>query len=392
MSPQASEDAASPRVRTHRLKPATPGTEQQLLSLHYGLTGRGPKVLVQASLHADEVPAMLVAHHLRQRLGLLQAAGRLLGEVVLVPAANPVGLHQWLLRGFQGRFELASGQNFNRGYAQLAAAVADAVAGHLGADAARNVRLVRAALREAVAALPVDNTLDSLRCTLLGLAVDADLVLDLHCDGEGLLHFYATPQSWAGLQPLAACLGANPVLLAEDSGGEPFDEACANIWPQLAAHFGPDTPLPQACRAVTVELRGEADVDHALAARDAAAILHALALEGVVQGDPAGAATDPVPPPPPHAVQATPLAGSIPLVAPHGGVVVFLRRPGDTVAEGEPLAELIDPLSGQVTPLPAPASGLFFARENRRFAVAGMALGKVAGDQARRHGHLLSAR
>jgi hypothetical protein len=35
--------------------------------------------------------------------------------------------------------------------------------------------------------------------------------------------------------------------------------------------------------------------------------------------------------------------------------------------------------------------GLFFARDNRRFAVAGMALGKVAGSQAVRSGPLLSA-
>ena len=75
----------------HTLLSATPGTSHQLLSLHYGQPGAGPKVMIQASLHADEVPGMLVAHHLRQRLDALQAQGRVRGEVVLVPAANPVG-------------------------------------------------------------------------------------------------------------------------------------------------------------------------------------------------------------------------------------------------------------------------------------------------------------
>jgi hypothetical protein len=35
--------------------------------------------------------------------------------------------------------------------------------------------------------------------------------------------------------------------------------------------------------------------------------------------------------------------------------------------------------------------GLFFARDNRRFAVAGMSIGKVAGAEATRQGKLLSA-
>jgi predicted deacylase len=290
-----------------------------------------------------------------------------------------------MLRGHQGRFELASGENFNRAYADLAPAVAarlsQDLAGRLGADAAQNVATVRAALREAVAALPAASELQSLRKTLFGLAIDADLVLDLHCDGEGLLHFYTTPACWPGLQPLARCLGAEPVLLAEHSGGEPFDEACSMPWAHLAAQFA-GHPLPQACLAVTVELRGEGDVSHALAAQDAAGIEQALALGGWISGE--------VAEPPPLRCEATPLAGSMPLIAPHGGVIVFVRAPGERVRQGDTIAELIDPFTGALTPLQSPVDGLFFARENRRFAVAGMSVGKVAGAQAQRQGALLS--
>lgn len=371
----------------HTLLGATPGTTHQLISLHYGTPGAGPKAMIQASLHADEVPGMLVAHHLRRRLDALLAAGRVRGEVVLVPAANPVGLGQWLLRGFQGRFDLASGENFNRHYADLTEAVAAAVQGRLGADSRANVALVRAALREAVAALPADSTLQSLRKTLFGLAVDADIVLDLHCDGEALLHFYTTPGCWPQAELLARCIGARAVLLAERSGGDPFDEACSMLWPQLAQRLGLD--LPQACLAVTIELRGEADVQHALAAQDAAGILQFLARRGVLDlPEPAaGEAAGDLPP----ACRPTPLAGSIPLVAPVGGMVVFAQEPGAQVHAGDLLAELIDPLTGTVTPVTAAVDGLFFARDNRRFAVAGMSLGKVAGSQALRSGPLLSA-
>lgn len=369
--------------RHHPLLPAVPGTTQALTSLHYGTPGRGPKAVIQASLHADEVPGMLVAHHLRGRLAALEAEGRLRGEIVLVPAANPIGLGQWLLRGWQGRFDLASGENFNRHYADLTEAVAAAVGGRLGADAAANVALVRAALRDAVAALPAASALDSLRKTLFGLAVDADIVLDLHCDGEAVLHLYTTPQCWPEAELLARCLGAEAALLAPRSGGDPFDEACSMVWPQLAERLGAATPLPQACLAATIELRGEADVRHELAAADADGIVHFLALRGLVAGDAA--------PAPPLRCAPTPLAGSIPLVAPHGGVLVFLREPGAQVRAGEPLAELIDPFSGAVTTVASPVDGLFFARDNRRFAIAGMPLGKVAGQEPRRQGKLLSA-
>jgi len=375
----------------HPLRAAAPGTEQHLVSLHFGTPGAGPKAFVQASLHADEVPGMLVAHHLRQSLAALEAQGRLRGEIVLVPAANPLGMQQWLLRGYQGRFELASGENFNRHYADLTEVVWAEVAGELGEDAAANVAAVRAALRRAVAALPAPTALEDLRRTLFGLAVDADIVLDLHCDGEALLHFYTTPGCWPQAQLLARCIGAEAALLAERSGGDPFDEACSMVWPQLAARQvaqgGEQAVLPQACLAVTIELRGEADVTHALAQRDAAGIVHFLGLRGLIDPPEGGA----WPAPAEACCEATPLAGSMPLYAPHGGVLTFLRDPGAQVSAGETLAELIDPLTGAVTPVNSPVDGLFFARENRRFAVAGNALGKVAGREVRRQGPLLSA-
>ncbi|MFG5408719.1 succinylglutamate desuccinylase/aspartoacylase family protein [Piscinibacter sakaiensis] len=79
-------------TRTHPLPGATPGTQRHLTSFHYGPTDRGRKVYVQASLHADELPGMLVAHHLRHHLAALEAQDRLRAEVVVVPVANPIGL------------------------------------------------------------------------------------------------------------------------------------------------------------------------------------------------------------------------------------------------------------------------------------------------------------
>ena len=367
----------------HSLTQNTPGVAITLQSLHYGTPGRGPKATLQAALHADEIPGLLVAHHLRALLAALEEEGRILGEIVLVPVANPIGLAQRVLQSVEGRFDLASGENFNRRYADLFDTVVRQVDGRLGGDAAHNVALIRAALRDGAAALPERSALESLRRALLALSIDADIVLDLHCDSQAVMHLYTETSVWPRVEPLARLLGARAALLAEVSGDHPFDEACSTIWPRLAAHFGVATPIPSACVAVTVELRGEADVAHEWARRDAQALVDYLAWQGVISGAPAQL--------PPAACEATPLAGSIPVNAPHGGVVVYLQEPGAVVKAGDPLADLVDPMTGTLTPLLSPVDGVFYAREARRFVPAGAGVLRVAGREALRQGNLLTS-
>src|SRR5690349_23217564 len=80
-----------------------------LTSFHYGSPGSGKKVYIQASLHADEVPAMLVAQFLRRELDRLDGEGRIQGEIILVPAANPLGLQQMIQGAPFGRYDLSTG-------------------------------------------------------------------------------------------------------------------------------------------------------------------------------------------------------------------------------------------------------------------------------------------
>jgi len=368
-------------VRHPLISPA-PGTQRELVSLHYGQTG-GQKAYIQASLHGDELPGMLVAHHLRQQLTALEAAGQITGEIVLVPMANPIGLSQFLLHAHLGRFELMSGENFNRHYPDQVAAVAQAVESQLGADAAANVALLRRALKAAVLASPVDTELQSQRRTLLALSCDADIVLDLHCDAQALMHLYTETPCWADCEPLARFLGSRLTLLAQDSGDNPFDEACSQVWWKWGQHFGGKFPIPQACLSVTVELRGACDVTHELAAADAKNIVDFLRWRGLIAGDK---------PALPDAVgDARPLAGSMPIKSPVPGVLTFLKQVGAEVKAGEVLAHVIDPITADVTELKSPVDGLFFARDFLRFANAGMRVAKVAGREALRTGKLLGA-
>jgi hypothetical protein len=389
------------RTRHHPLLGPSCGTRRRVTSLHFGTPGTGPKAVLQASLHADEVPPMLVAHHLRVALARLERAGRLRGEVVLVPAANPIGLSQRVLHAGIGRFDLASGENFNRRYPDLTDAVAQRLAGP-GAARAADVASLRAALREACAALPAADELQSLRRTLLSLAIDADTVLDLHCDNEAVLHVYTTPALWPHVEPLARALRCPLALLADGSGGEPFDEACSLTWSRLVAGLperarAAATATPP-CVAATVELRGEVDVRHDLAAADAHALIGYLRTRGHVAPVRPGEPLDASDPRPGDAAAdglaspaARPLAGSMPVVSPTSGVVVYLRELGATVRAGEPLAEIVDPVAGRVARVASPVDGLFYARESRRFVHAGGRIAKVAGLQPLRTGRLMAA-
>lgn len=68
----------------HPLLPASLGSARTLTSFHWGQPGSGRKVYIQASLHAEELPGMLVAHHLRALLESAEAADQIQGEIILV--------------------------------------------------------------------------------------------------------------------------------------------------------------------------------------------------------------------------------------------------------------------------------------------------------------------
>lgn len=364
----------------HRLPWGCPGTERSLSVFRFGSGER--KAYIQASLHADELPGMRVAVELKRRLADLEGQGRLRGIIELVPVANPIGLGQMLQASSQGRFELGSGKNFNRDFVDLADLVAVQLDGRLGGDAEANVRLIRQAMHAALEALPpAGSELQGLQRLLLRHACDADLVLDLHCDFDAVVHLYMIPQQADAFAELAARLGAGAVLVAEDAGGSSFDEACSLAWLRLARRF-PSAAVPLACQATTVELGGMADTERERAEASAESILAYLAGQGLIDGI--------WPPAPAPSCVPTPFSGAEYAYAPHAGVVSFLQPVGARVAAGDPLFEVIDPLEDRHSIVRASTSGVLYVRERLRFAQPGLWLAKVAGQQPIRQGRLLS--
>ncbi|RAR57798.1 hypothetical protein C7401_11417 [Paraburkholderia unamae] len=368
------------QIQTHPLISPALGTERHLTSYHYGPCG-AQKIYIQSSLHADELPGMLVAWALRRRLAALEAEGKLRGEIVIVPVPNPIGLNQRLLGQMLGRFESGTASNFNRHFHDLATLVIPHVESRLGDDAQRNLLAVRAAMREALDAQTPTTELASQRLALQRLAYDADVVLDLHCDFEAALHLYTNPELWPDVEPLARYLDAKASLFALNSIGNPFDEIHSFCWSELRARYGERYPIPNGSISVTIELRGQADVSYAFAERDANAIVEYLTHRGVIDGTPA--------PLPPLEFAATPLAGAETLHAPVSGVLVFRAPVGVRVEPGQPIADIVDPLGDRVVTLTSSVNGVLYARQRARFATAGMEVAWIAGATPLRTGALL---
>jgi uncharacterized protein len=379
------------QTHTHLLPSATPGTRRELISWHFGAANAGPKVYIQAALHADEWPSMLVAHHLKMGLLAVEQKGRIKGEVVLVPAANPIGLAQRVQGHALGRFDLANGQNFNRGYPLLSAAIIEKLNARVpelltksSADYVRCVREIMALQLEQSWQDQTDlSETVALKFQLMRLALGADTVLDLHCDHEAVMHLYTgTPHADKG-QLLAQLLGAQALITATESGDYPFDEALARPWWDAQTHvcaLGLAAPL--GCFSTTVELRGQADMSHEQAAQDAGALMQFLAYQGAID--------IPLEALPPALCQATALQAVEPLTAPHGGMVVHLQKLGSLLAAGAPVVEIIDPFSSQSTVINTRFGGRLYARAATRFVAAGARLAKIAGTTPYRSGKLLS--
>lgn len=378
----------SKRIDRIDLPSMSPGTERYLKVHRYGEAGARPKAYIHASLHADETPGMIAAHHLLRQLDAADRRGEIKGEIIVVPVANPIGLGQVVNRTHVGRYELRGGGNFNRHWPDLFAGLVEATAGKLGADPASNVAVVRKAIGAALDKMNADSEFPALRLALAKLAYDADIVLDLHCDDDAEVHLYLIPESWPDGRDLAAFLGAEAVLLAGDSGGASFDETFSAPWVKLQAAVGPGIPVPPACLSGTVEFRGQHDVFDEIGTADATALFSFLQHRGLIGG------TAPQVPTP--RCEATMLDACDVVRTPVPGVLAYKVALGQQVRAGDVIAEVIDPLADDQslarTQLRCQTDGRVLSRKLMKLIATGESVCKVVGTKklAYRQGLLLT--
>lgn len=297
----------------------------------------GPRVHLQAGVHADEIAGMLVLHKLLPQLVQAAENGLLRGSVTVVPQANPLGIGQFRHGRILGRVHESSCRNFNRGFPASAAQ-----------------------------ARPVGN-LAVWQKALAELAADADIVLDLHTDDEALQYVYLHQCFWPAGQDLAAALGAEVAIIWEGDGDGAFEEVVIAPWLKEGRFDG---------RLVaTVELRGQGDVSDALAQRDADGLYAFLCTRGLIAQ--AAELAE-------WRGRAVPIGHMETVFAPTAGVLVFERDLGDSVQAGECFARVIatpgDPSSEHR--LLAPQAGMMVTRYRDRLIPEGAIAAKFTGSTA----------
>lgn len=313
-----------------------------------GMDKAAPSAYLQAALHAGELPGVVAVDALMPMLAKAEAEGRIRGAVTVVPWANPIGRAQYHFGEHQGRFHLGTRTNFNRAFPLLAAPdvklLPDTTLG--GADQRLKTRLVQ-------------------------LSLGHDIVLDLHCDDEGLAYLYIHTSLWPGMADCAAAMGVDAVVLwSEDTDGT-FEGAAIMPYQNVPAGVA---RLDRRV-ATTVEYRGILDVDGKLAASDAEGLYRLLVARGVVH-DPTltrpGSFTGAV----------VPLDNIDMMPSPKAGAILYDVKPGDRVAKGDRLATIVHAPgeAGGRTEVFAPQAGLILTRRSRRIIRAGEDLLKLAGD------------
>jgi predicted deacylase len=298
--------------------------------------GDGPRVHLQAGVHADEIAGMLVLHKLLPRLRAAHDAGRLRGTVTVVPQANPLGLTQFCQGRLVGRFHEATNRNFNRQFIESAAAERPA------------------------------SSVAAWQKALLGLALDAQIVLDLHTDAEALPYVYVHQRFWPAAADLVGALAPDLTIVWDDEEDSAFEGAVVSHWVRSGQTEG---------RLVaTLELRGQSDVSDALAERDAEGLYAFLCGRGVIDDahTPAEWRGDTVP-----------ISHMETVLAPAAGIVVYERALGARLEEGERFARIVarpgDPASEHV--LYAPQAGRLATMSRERLIVQGEVVAKLTGSR-----------
>ena len=356
----------------------TPGLTCSLQYYRFGDRTKGAKIFMQAGLHADEQPGMLILHHLLPMLEKAEQEGRLNAEFIVMPMVNPLGMAHLQFHTHRGRYHPQTGVNYNRNWRDLDAALfahSGDLTDQLGQDPDANKALILSHLHAWYDNFKPVTALDHLRHAVTKEAMDADMVLDLHCDDEALNHIFIAPQLMPEFQDLSDWVGAAATLTEEDSGGGSFDEVWPGLWIKLARRY-PDAAWPAFPLGATLEYRGQHDVDDKINKTDADNLYGFFAQRGLI--------TDQVQSPP-SAPMATPLNAMETLRVNQHGLIAYRVDLGANVKKGDVIADLID-LDGQGfarkrTPITANTDGLVISRNMIKYVQPGVSIAKIVGKE-----------
>lgn len=304
-----------------------------------------PLAYLQANVHGGELQGNAAILALFDLLSREEPKGSL----ILVPRVNPVSANQQIGDYIAGVYDFQNGQNFNRGYLYLtgpsrsasAARYVDAdsfavVDQHATPDEVRDHfrETLHAALGEArreTAEWGMDARLE-LGLAIQELAIEADVVMDLHTGDRAPRYLYAP----AGTEEAVRAFGIPWVLEVPYRFAGALDEACFVPWQDLSDAFRRTgrEDIPRFVDGFTVELGSMNSFSLEEGEGDARRIASALRHYGVLEGRPE---------PPRGKLTACSVSDYRSVAAPIGGLVDPVVAPGTEVGKGDLIARLVDP-------------------------------------------------
>jgi predicted deacylase len=360
----------------------SPGKSVTLQGFRIGPSGATKKAYLQGALHSDEQPGIMALHHLLPMLFEADRKDYLEAEFVVFPMVNPLGMENIEFGMHQGRYDVPSGINFNRGWPDLFAAIARDIDGELGQNETDNVAIIKSAILAWFDTQIAVTARDQLRQFVLREAVTADYVFDLHCDDLALIHIFTARHCNQTMRSLGAWMGAAAILTADNSGGGSFDEAVPLLWIKAGREY-PNLPIPVPVAACTLELRGQADVENHFGKQDARGLYGFFQSQGLIVGEKTGA--------PGNAVEPKPLTATEILRVTRPGLLAYKVELGQRVEQGQTVADLIA-LEGEdafieKTPITAGTDGLVISLNASKYVWPGRSIAKIVGDRPLRSDH-----
>jgi predicted deacylase len=345
-------------------------TGHELTAPVFTCHGRNPRPLayVQANVHGAELQgnaAILALFELLER-----ETPR--GTLVLVPRVNPIGANQQIGDYVSGVYDLHTGANFNRGYLYLtgpsrssssacyvdaesfALSQGNASLGEIRSGFRQALKAALGAVREEARTWGLDARIE-IALAIQELAVEADVVLDLHTGDRAPRYLYAPH----GVRGAIHAFGLPFVIEVPPRFGGALDEASFVPWQDLADAFvrSGRNDVPRLVDGFTVELGSMNSFSLSEGRKDARRLISALRYYGVLDGEPDA---------PAEKIVACDLGDYRSVAAPEAGLVDLAVTPGTLVAKGDLLARIVDPsrcgtpplLAEAITEVKAPTDGV----------------------------------
>ena len=294
----------------------------------------GPKVYIQSTIHGAEVQGNIVLYHLLKHL----QGAELQGEITLVPNCNPVGSNLKSGEYTLGRFDPVNGQNWNRGYhydKELIAEYASSI--NTDSDINKIKAEYRRRLKDSIEAKLHNpwglGLAECLNLKLQKMALEADIVLDLHNGPVSTRHIYVPEYA----KESAKYFNIPNVILIPNVFSGALDEATFCPWWALKDRLEKKYPEKEwdfGIEAFTVEMGSQEVIEFDSGVADSVSILTYLSYQQCFVAEQYT--------PKEMVRRAVYLKDYKVLYSQFGGMVEYVAKLGTAIEKGEVLAKVLN--------------------------------------------------